>query len=331
MRVLVTGAGGFVGSWLLRRLSSAFPGGVEVTALGYGTPGGGAVPELDITDAAAVDALVNRLRPGAVVHLAAVASAAEAREGARRAWDVNLYGTMNLAEAVMRHAPEARFIFAGSSEAYGGSFKLNDGILDEDAALNPRNAYATTKAAADLMLGQMAEENLRAVRFRPFNHTGPGQSVRFVVPAFAAQIAAIERGEQPPVIRVGNLEARRDFLDVRDVVDAYGLAISASALPRGVVFNLASGIPRRIGDILGTLLSMSHVPIRVEQDKHLMRASDSPVTAGTARRATELLGWRQAIPWETTLHDVLESHRRSRAPGAPTMTSPAMGAKIYDE
>ncbi len=172
------------------------------------------------------------------------------------------------------------------------------------------NPYATTKAAADLLLGEMAEAGLQAVRFRPFNHTGPGQSTAFAVPSFAAQIAAIERGEREPVMRVGNLDARRDFLDVRDVVEAYLLAATASSLPRGVVLNLASGEPRRIGDVLDALLRLSSVAIRVERDPALMRPSDVPVTAGNAARARALLGWRPSIPWETTLRDVLDDHRR---------------------
>ena len=130
------------------------------------------------------------------------------------------------------------------------------------------------------------------------------------MPAFAAQIAAIERGERDPVMRVGNLDARRDFLDVRDVVEAYRLAATVPSLPRGVVLNIASGEPRRIGDVLDALLAMSRAAIRVERDPALMRPSDVPVTAGNASRARDLLGWQPRIPWETTLRDVLDDHRR---------------------
>ncbi len=130
------------------------------------------------------------------------------------------------------------------------------------------------------------------------------------MPAFAAQIAAIERGGREPVLRVGNLDARRDFLDVRDVVEAYLLAATVPGLPRGAVLNVASGEPRRIGDVLDALLALSRASIRVERDPALMRPSDVPVTAGDAARARELLGWRPRIPWETTLRDVLDDHRR---------------------
>ena len=249
-RILVTGAGGFVGGWMTARLAAALPG-AAVTAAGHAAAGG---PSLDVTDRAEVDALVEAFRPTAVIHLAGVSSLVEARSRARVAWEVNLFGTMNLAEALMRHAPGARFVQAGSSEVYGGSFNAAGGTADEATPLAPLNPYATTKASADLMLGEMAEAGLAAVRLRPFNHTGPGQSTAFAVPAFAAQIAAIERGEREPVMRVGNLDARRDFLDVRDVVEAYLLAVTTPSLPRGVVLNVASGEPRRIGDILDALL-----------------------------------------------------------------------------
>ena len=303
-RILVTGAGGFVGGWMMARLAAGLPG---AAVLGVGASGG---PATDVTRASAVDALVGRFRPTVVIHLAGMSSLVKARTEARAAWDVNLFGTMNLAEAVMRHAPEARFIQAGSSQVYGRSFNAAGGTVDEEAPLAPLNAYATTKASADLLLGEMAEAGLNAVRIRPFNHTGPGQTTGFAVPAFAAQIAAIERGERKPVMRVGNLDARRDFLDVRDVVEAYLLAATAPSLPRGVVLNLASGEPRRIGDVLDALLALSQVAIRVEPDPALMRSSDIPVTAGNAARARALLGWRPSIPWETTLRDVLDDHRR---------------------
>ena len=303
-RILVTGAGGFVGQWALARLSAALPS-AELLAAGHG-----AALALDVTRPEEVDALVRRARPTALIHLAGMSSPVKARAETRAAWDVNLFGTMNLAESVLRHVPEARFINAGSSEIYGASFKAECGAADEETPLAPLNPYATTKAAADLLLGQMAEAGLSVVRFRPFNHTGPGQSTAFVLPAFAAQIAAAERGACEPVIRVGNLDARRDFLDVRDVVKAYLCAVTAPALPRGAVLNLASGESRRIGDALDALLAMSRVPIRIERDEALMRPSDVGETRGDATRARALLGWHPAIPWEQTLRDILDDCRR---------------------
>ena len=212
---------------------------------------------------------------------------------------------------MLRLSPQARFINAGSSEVYGRSFNVAGGTVDESALLDPCNPYASTKAAADLVLGQMAEAGLRSVRFRLFNHTGPGQSPNFAVPAFASQIASIERCQGSPVIKVGNLDAKRDFLDVRDVVEAYAAAVGAPDLSPGVVINIASGVPRRMGDVLDAMLAMSDVEIDIEQDRALMRPSDIPITAGDARRAASLLGWQPSIPWEKTLRDVLDAHRRA--------------------
>lgn len=302
-RILVTGAGGFVGRWVLARLAALMPE-AAVLAAGHGAP-----VALDVTRPGEVDALVARFRPTAVLHLAGLSSPVRARADARAAWDVNLFGTLNLAEAVLRHAPGARFVHAGSSEVYGAGAGASGGATGEGALLAPLHPYATTKAAADLLLGEMAAAGLRAVRFRPFNHTGPGQSDAFAIPAFAARIAAAERGGGEAVIRVGNLEARRDFLDVRDVAAAYALALAAPSLERGVVLNLASGEPRRLGDALDALLAMSRVPIRVERDAALLRPSDVPVTRGDASRARALLGWRPTIPWEQTLRDVLDDCR----------------------
>lgn len=313
-RILVTGASGFVGPWLMERLASDLPAGSEVLAVGQPTQGASLAVDLDITQGDEVEALVARFRPTCVIHLAGISSVEQARCESRRTWEVNVFGTLNLAEAVLRHAPEARFVFASSSEVYGASFNDAGGTIDEAGLLQPRNAYAMTKAAADLALGQMAEAGLRAVRLRLFNHTGPGQSTRFVVPAFAAQIADAERGRRPPTLKVGNLEARRDFLDVRDVVAAYLRVVTAADLPPGIVINVSSGTPRRIGDILEALLRQSRVAIRIEPDEALMRPSDVPVTAGDARRAHSLLDWRPAVPWETTLRDVLDACRRAGGP-----------------
>ena len=311
VRVLVTGAEGFVGSWLTKLLRSRLPVEAEILAMGRSAAGHRSIAHLDITKSYDVDCVIDSFQPTCVVHLAAISSLGQARLGAREAWNVNFTGTMNLAESVIRHTPEARFIFAGSSEIYGGSFNTRGGLMDESVLLDPRNVYAATKAAADLMLGQMAEAGLRSVRFRPFNHTGPGQSTHFAVPAFAAQIAAIERGEKPAILKVGNLDARRDFLDVRDIAEAYILAINAPDLPRGCILNLASGVSRKIGDALSLMLGMSRMAIAVKQDEALMRPSDMPLTVGDARRANAMLGWRPTIAWETTLQDVLETHRQA--------------------
>ena len=313
-RILVTGASGFVGGWLLPALAETLPGGSEILATCRDEIATGRLPRvrtvrLDITDRDAVRRVAGEWKPTGIVHLAALANVPEASRNARAAWDVNLGGTLNLAEAVRESGIAARMVFAGTAEVYGGTFATQSGALDETAILEPANTYAATKAAADLALGQLARDGLEAVRFRPFNHTGPGQGEGFVLPAFAAQIARIEAGRQEPVLRVGNLDAKRDFLDVRDVVAGYVLALMAPAVQPGRIFNLASGRSVRIGDMLETLLGAARLPIKVEVDPARMRPSDIPETLGRAERARAELGWIPRIVIETTLADVLADWR----------------------
>ena len=314
-RVLITGGGGFVGHWLLQALVPQLDPADRVILAGPEVSAPHArleALELDVTDALAADAVVATVRPTHVLHMAAIANVQEARVDRKRTWDVNFGGTYALAEATLRHAPEARFVFVSTSEVYGDQFNLSGKALDETARLEPTNPYAASKAAADLLIGQLSRDGLRAVRIRPFNHTGPRQNSQFVIPAFAAQIAAIERGLQPPVIKVGNLEAQRDFLDVRDVVRAYAdILLGSTALEPGLVLNLASGIPRRIGDVLGGLLDMARVPVEVLADASRMRPSDTPIAVGDASRAAERLGWQPVVAWNKTLTDVLDYWRQT--------------------
>ncbi len=292
-RILVTGAGGFVGRHLQPTLRAAFPGAALLT------------DPFDVADPDAADAAVDAGRPDAVVHLAAVAAVPAARLDPGHAWQVNLRGTLNVARAVLHRAPGCTLLFASSADIYGATFR-SGAALDEGALLAPLNTYAATKAAADLALGAMAAEGLRVLRVRPFNHTGPGQSAGFVVAAFAEQVARIAAGRQPPVLRVGALDPLRDFLDVRDVCSAYALCLARSdALAPGTVLNLASGRPRRVGDVLGALMEAAGVQAEVATDAGRLRPTDIPVAAGDAALARRVLGWAPAIPWEQTIADVL--------------------------
>lgn len=308
-RILITGANGFVGGWLRAELvEREVP--VEIFAVGHGAGAEGRT--VDITDHVDVLRLVRECRPTAVVHLAAIAAPADARDAPRRAWAVNVNGTMNLAYAVMEAAPQARFVFVGSSEVYGASFNDTPTVpLDEDAALKPLNVYGATKAAADLMIGQMAHDGLKAIRFRPFNHTGPGQTEAFVVPAFAKQLVEVAAGRKPPVIDVGNLHVYRDFLDVRDVVRAYADAALVD-LPAavGMTFNLASGRPVQIKALLDELIGLTGLDVEIRVDPDRLRGTLIETVAGNASAASEMFGWRPKIPLATTLRDVLDGWKR---------------------
>jgi GDP-4-dehydro-6-deoxy-D-mannose reductase len=320
-RILITGAAGFVGGWLLRRLETGVGCNFDI----FAGARDGKIPSslaktvrFDIADRKAVDKALRAVKPSAVIHLAALSTVKEARAAPRRAWEVNLHGTMNIAESMLEHCPQSVFVFVSTSEVYGGAEKCLDHPLDETARLDPLNPYAASKAAADLMVGQMAHEGLNAIRVRPFNHTGPWQTERFAIPAFASQIARIEAGLQEPVIRVGNLDARRDFLDVRDVADAYiSLATSRPSFQPGMVLNLASGIGRRVGDILEELVALSPVNIRVETDPVRLRASETRFTTADARLIRAFLGWQPRIAWPKTLADVLEFWRKNVRRASP--------------
>lgn len=292
----MTGASGFVGAHLLPAIRAALPGAEIFSA------------HVDVTDRQAIDDAVRNARPDACVHLAAISNVPSASREPEQAWQVNLHGTLNLAHTLLNHARECRLLFASSAEIYGRSFASGQ-ALDETALLAPMNIYAATKAAADLALGAMVNDGLNVVRLRLFNHTGPGQSDAFAVPAFARQIARIEAGLQDPPLQVGGLDSRRDFLDVRDVCGAY-VACLNKTLPAGTILNIASGMPRRIGDILDALLALSSRRIEVTTDTARLRASEIASAIGDSTRARQLLGWAPAIPWEQTLSGVLADWRQ---------------------
>lgn len=312
MKILVTGGAGFVGGYLVTALRQELGDDVAIcltSRSGDVSSSDLPVEPLDVTDAAAVTEMVKRFGPTHIVHLAGLAAVPAASANADIAWQVHLFGTLNLANAILEHAPECTLVFIGSGQVYGSTARLGQ-PLTEDALLAPTNEYALTKAAADLALGSLAERGLRCVRLRPFNHTGPGQSEEFVIPSFAMQIARIEAGQQSPVIHVGNLEAERDFLDVRDVTAAYAKVIARSAqLAPGVIFNIASGAPCRIGDILDSLIRISGTEISIEQDTSRLRAVDTPRFVGDSRRARLALDWTPCFEFDETLRQILASAR----------------------
>jgi GDP-4-dehydro-6-deoxy-D-mannose reductase len=312
MRVLVTGANGFVGPHLVQSLRSRCPAATEIL-LTARQPREDAVlgpmAQLDVTDRDAVTATIARFRCSHVVHLAGLAAITAANANPQAAWRVHVEGTLNIAAAITQQQPDCALIFVGSGQVYGTSAR--SGVpVDERTLLDPVDNYSVTKAAADLALGALAKQGLRCIRMRPFNHTGPGQSESFVVSSFAMQIARIEAGLQPPVIRVGNLAAERDFLDVRDVASAYVLALfKASELVNGQILNVASGTTQSIRSILDKLIGLSRLQIAIEQDASRMRANDLPRIVGDATAARRLLGWAPAFSLDQTLDDLLQDCR----------------------
>jgi GDP-4-dehydro-6-deoxy-D-mannose reductase len=306
-RVLITGAGGFVGRHLTATLARRQPHWVLDAPCG---PHGQTV--LDVTNPDAVNAWIARSEPDIVVHLAAIAAVTASMKDPRAAWGVNLNGALNIVLALQALAPAAHLLFVSSAEVYGRSLD-SPRPVDESALLQPVNPYAASKAAADILVRQAAIQGLSATVMRPFNHTGVGQSEAFVAPSFAAQIARIEAGLQAPLLEVGSLEEERDFLDVQDVVDAYALVLERRDDPRcRGVFNVASGVAVRIGDILEQLLSLAKVRIAVRVDQSRLRQAPIRRVVGDAARL-RAMGWSPKAPLEQTLADLLESARRNVA------------------
>lgn len=310
---MITGAGGFVGMHVMATLLSMVEG-VEIIPTsrrgGY-SPVAGRIEPLDVTDRAGVSETVARISPTHVIHLAGMAALPAAAANPDAAWNIHLGGTLNVARAIMECVPECQLIHVGSGQVYGAS--ANAGLpMDETTLLVPTDTYTVSKAAADLALGALAKSGLRCVRFRPFNHIGPGQSEDFAVASFAMQIARIRAGREKAVMKVGNLEARRDFLDVRDVAAAYALTVMhGQTIPPGTILNLASGVAWRVRDLLDMLLAIAETPITVEVNMLRLRPNDIPVFVGNPGRARELLGWQPRLSLEQTLRDTLVAAEQS--------------------
>lgn len=310
MRILVVGATGFVGGHLLAECRAR---GDEL----FGTfrPGEEVAPsddvewhELDVLDSATFDRAIGAARPEGIVHLAGQANVALGNRDPITTFRVNAEGTLRVLDATERLARGARLLVITSAEVYGAT-EPGDMPVSEDAPLRPRTPYGVSKAAADLAAAQAGGGGLLdVVRMRPFNHVGPGQRTGFVVPDFASQVAAIEAGLAEPVLRVGNLSARRDFTDVRDIVRGYRDALEHGQ--RGGVYNLCSGRSWAIEGIVRALVEGAGREIRIETDPERLRPSDVPEFRGDPSRAAADLGWSPRIPLERSLADVLDEWRR---------------------
>jgi GDP-4-dehydro-6-deoxy-D-mannose reductase len=223
-------------------------------------------------------------------------------------YQTNVMGTLHLLDALRRHAPGARALVVSSAEVYGGLTTP----LPESTPLSPASPYAASKAAAEMIAIQHHRAyGLQVVRARSFAHTGPGQTARFAVSAFARQIARIEVARQAPVLAVGNLAARRDFLDVRDVARAYLALLHLGEA--GEVYNVCSGRAVALQELLDGLLALARVGIDVEHDPALDRPVDVPELRGDPTRIMAATGWRPEVPLQQTLSDVL-TYWRAKEP-----------------
>jgi GDP-4-dehydro-6-deoxy-D-mannose reductase len=311
-RILLTGGAGFVGSHLAPLLAADYPGAKRALLTLRGAAGDADSAwtrvEGDLLDVATLDRIVEDYRPDLVVHLAGQASIGKALHAGEATWRANLVGSFNLAGALTRYAPETTVLFASSASVYGLS--LRDGPACEDTLKLPLDSYGRSKAAAEGMFQDVLDSRSRLVVVRPVNHTGPRQSERqFVLSSFAAQIAAIESGRIPPMLKVGDLTKARDFLDVRDVVAAYAALMQLGR--RGVAYNVCSGTAVRMSALLDQLLALSGARVTLEQDPDRMRPNDLAFLSGDSGRIHSETGWAPRIPLKQTLSDLLDYWRRA--------------------
>lgn len=257
---------------------------------------------MDLLDREAILAALDAARPSAIYHCAGVADVHGAWSAPAYALHVNAIGTHYLLESVRALGLDCRVLVTGSALVYRPSAEA----IDEDHAIGPSTPYGVSKLAQEMTARQSPLDALLA---RPFNHAGPGQSPAYVTSAFAQQIADIEAGRRDPVLRVGNLDARRDITDVRDTVRAYHALVERGAVRRP--YNICSGQTRCMRELLDILLSFARARVRVETDPARLRPSDTPVVHGSHARITAETGWEPVIPIEQTLSDLLDYWRKT--------------------
>lgn len=301
VRVLVTGAAGFVGGHLLHHLASC---GDDVVGVDRGPFGD--MPGVDITDAEAVAKVIAEVRPTAIYHLAGWADVGGSWQAPVEAFRANAEGTLNVLGAAVDAGVE-RVLAVSSADVYG-KVDPSELPLTEDSPLRPASPYAASKVAADYLgLQAWLGRGLPVLRVRAFNHLGPGQTDKFVAPAIASRIARAERGGGEQVLPIGDLSARRDFTDVRDVVRAYRLLMTHGE--PGEAYNVCTGVDLAVQDLADQLLAQARIPLRFETDPALLRPVEVPVLRGSHQRLTAATGWEPEIPISQTLTDLLEDWR----------------------
>ncbi|MCS7001302.1 MAG: GDP-mannose 4,6-dehydratase [Dehalococcoidia bacterium] len=312
MRALVTGAAGFVGRHLIRHLLES---GDDV--IGVARPGEPhsdpdvAWRDVDLLDGDATRALIAATRPDAIYHLAGQASVALSWSDPVATFRANIETQLHVLQAVVAVRIDPIVLTIASNEIYGNTAPEHLPTT-EDAPLKPANPYAVSKVAQDLLgLQYWLSNRIRCVRARPFTHIGPGQRPDFAIASFARQIALIERGAQPPILHVGNLAARRDMTDVRDMVRAYRLAIVCGE--PGAAYNLGRGIAWSIAELLDMLIAQAQTSVSVVVSPDLVRPLDNPVSLCDASRFRARSGWTPQIPMNQTMADILADWRE-RAP-----------------
>jgi GDP-4-dehydro-6-deoxy-D-mannose reductase len=291
--VLVTGAAGFAGSYLLDRLRES-----RIAVVGWSRD------EVDLLDRDAVRARMRELKPSAVYHCAGAPHVAHSWSDTSHPLRTNVLATHYLFDAIRRWGAPCRVLITGSATVY----KPEPVPLVEDAELVPNSPYGLSKLAQEqLAMRAAVEDDIDVIITRSFNHTGPRQRPSFFAPAMARQVATIEAGRAEPVISVGNLDTLRDMTDVRDTVRAYELLMARGRT--AVPYNVCSGVARRGRDILESLCARARVPVRIEVDPARLRTNDTPVLVGDPARLRDDTGWSPEISFDKMLDDLLDFWR----------------------
>lgn len=306
MKVLVTGAGGFVGEYLVKLLKAH---NHDVVAIGINN--GTFLKELsipthvvNILDYPVLRETMQNVVPDAVIHLAAVSNVPISWNKPGLTIDVNIHGTVNVLQALYEVNPKAKFLNIGSSDEYGLTAKCGK-PLTEDMPCQPQNPYSISKYCTEQMVLQLGKKyGMNVISTRSFNHFGPGQAKGFVISDFASQIKAIEAGEQEPVIRVGDLSAARDFTFVSDVVEAY-VSLIENDMESGV-YNVCSGKAMTVQEILDMMLHLSSKEIKVEIDEGKFRPSEVPFFVGCADKLSNATGWKVSTDIVDGLKNILK-------------------------
>ena len=312
MKILVTGAGGFVGAHLIKRLghdphNEIFAAVYKATSDLSGLLPADHVMAGDLTDFSYAESMVKSVMPDVVYHLAALSVVHNSVAEARKVLVGNTILQYNLLESLRLHAQSARILAVCSANEYGLVAKENIPI-NESCPLRPLNPYAVSKVTQEMLAEQYhLAYGMHIVIVRPFNHTGPGQTTDFVIPALAKQCIAIEKGEQNK-ITVGNLETIRDFTDVEDMVAAYTLAIEKCAI--GQVYNIGSGKGVSVAEIIAIFRKQLGIEFALDQTENAMRAADVPILIADAAKFRAATGWSPTIPLEDTIIKVLDYWRR---------------------
>lgn len=313
--VLITGGTGFAGSHLIEYLCSIDQASAAVIYTTYFND----IPDylahllpaenfhkIDLTDAVATDSLISSLKPEKLYNLAAFSSVGNSFEKSRLAVLNNMSLQLNVLEAVQKHSPNTRILLIGSADGYGISESDSEVPISENHPFRPVNPYGVSKVAQELLgYAYFKSWNLDVVRVRPFNHIGERQTEDFAIPSFAKQIVAIERGQQA-VLKIGNLDAIRDFTDVKDMVKAYYILMEHGI--SGEVYNVGSGVGKAMAEVVQLLTSFSTKPVPLETDESRIRTLDIPVVIANNEKIKQL-GWEAQIPLDQSLQRILEYWR----------------------